>query len=159
MPPRSRDFRDPADRAWQALMADVPRRGPSSAFSARLLESTRVHWPQAKTQTSLHAELAVTAGVVAGAAALTLAPVLVVAALFVFDTGAAVEGVARAFVWLVGWLTAGVSLWEVLGRVGRIAATAMASPAGTMVLIGGILTAWLALAGLSRVMPVEQGDV
>jgi len=107
----------------------------------------------------VQAEVAVTAGVVAGAAALTLAPVLAVAALFVFDTGAAVEGVARGFVWLVGWLTAGVSLWEVLGRAGRIAATAMASPAGTMVLIGGILTACLALAGLSRVMPIEQGDV
>ena len=140
-------------------MAEVPRRGPSSAFSARLLESTRVHWPPANSQPNLHAELAVTAGVVAGAAALTLAPVLVIAALFVFDTGAAVEGVARGFVWLVGWLTAGVSLWEVLGRVSRIVATAMASPAGTMVLIGGILTACLALAGLSRVMPVEQGDV
>lgn len=140
-------------------MAEVPRRGPSPAFAARLLESTRVAWPQARARSSLHAELAVTAGVVAGAAALTLTPVLVVAALFVFDTGAAVEGVARGFVWLVGWLTAGVSLWEVLGRIGRIAATATASPAGTMVLIGGILTAWLALAGLSRVMPVEQGDV
>ena len=137
-------------------MADVPRRGPSSLFSARLLESTRAYWPQARRR---HAEVAVTAGVVAGAAALTLTPVLIVAALFVIDTGAAVEGVARGFVWLVGWLTAGVSLWEVLGRAGRIAATAMASPAGTMVLIGGILTAWLALAGLSRVMPVEQGDV
>lgn len=139
-------------------MGEVPRRGPSPAFSARLLEATRVHWPQARPQ-GLHAELAVTAGVVAGAAALTLTPVLIVVALFVFDTGVAVEGVARGFVWLVGWLTAGVSLWEVLGRVGRIAATAMASPAGTMVLIGGILTAWLALAGLSRVMPIEQGDV
>ena len=139
-------------------MVEVPRRGPSSLFSARLLESTRAYWPQARPQ-RLQAEVAVTAGVVAGAAALTLTPVLIVAALFVFDTGAAVEGVARGFVWLVGWLTAGVSLWEVLGRAGRIAATAMASPAGTMVLIGGILTAWLALAGLSRVMPVEQGDV
>ena len=139
-------------------MAEVPRRGPSAAFSARLLESTRAYWPQARPQ-RLQAEVAVTAGVVAGAAALTLTPVLIVAALFVFDTGAAVEGVARGFVWLVGWLTAGVSLWEVLGRAGRIAATAMASPAGTMVLIGGILTAWLALAGLSRVMPMEQGDV
>ena len=156
MSPRSRDSRDPADRAWHALMADVPRRGPSSLFSARLLESTRAYWPQTRRR---HAEVAVTAGVVAGAAALTLTPVLIVAALFVFDTGAAVEGVARGFVWLVGWLTAGVSLWEVLGRAGRIAATAMASPAGTVVLIGGILTAWLALAGLSRVMPVEQGDV
>jgi hypothetical protein len=79
--------------------------------------------------------------------------------LFVFDTGAAVEAVARGVVWLVGWMTAGVSLWDVLGRAGRIAATAMTSPAGTMVLLGGILTALLALAGLSRVMPVEQGDV
>jgi len=140
-------------------MAEVPRRGPAPAFAARLLAATRVAWPQPIVQPGLQAELAVTFGVVAGAAALTLTPVVVVAALFVFNTGAAVEGVARGFVWLVGWLTAGVSLWEVLGRPGRIAARPMASPPGTMVLIGGILTAWLALAGLSRVMPVEQGDV
>jgi hypothetical protein len=153
---RPPDRDDPAERGWHMLMADVPRRQPAGDFAVRLLAATRAHWPQ---RAGMRAEVAVTAGVVAGAAALTLGPVLVVAALFVFDTGAAVETVARGFVWLVGWLTAGVSIWEVLGRVGRVAATAMASPAGTGVLIGGILTAWLALAGLSRVMPVEQGDV
>lgn len=140
-------------------MADVPRREPPAAFSGRLLRTTRAYWPVPARSSGVHTDVAVTAGVIVAAAALTLVPVAVVAALFVFDTGAAVEGVARGFVWLVGWLTAGVSVWEVLGRAGRIAATAMASPAGTMVLIGGILTAWLALAGLSRVMPIERGDV
>ena len=125
-------------------------------FSARLLAATRAHWPQ---PAGLRADVAVTAGVIAAAAALTLGPVLIVAALFVFDTSAAVEAVARGFVWLVGWLTAGVSIWEVLGRMGRLVGRAMASPTGTMVLIGGILTACLALAGLTRVMPVERGDV
>lgn len=140
-------------------MADVPRRLPTAAFSARLVEQTRPYWPMAAADASLDAQFAVTAGVIVGAAALTLAPVLLIAALFVFDTGIAVEGIARGFVWLVGWLTAGVSMWEVIARVGRIAAAATASPAGTMVLIAGILTAWLALAGLTRVIPVEQGDV
>ena len=156
MPSRVPDPGDRVERAWQSLMAEVPRRRPSADFTARLLAATRTEWPQ---RAGMRAEVAVTAGVVAGAAALTLGPVLVIAALFVFDTGAAVEAVARSFVWLVGWLTAGVSIWEVFGRVGRIVATAMTSPAGTVVLIGGIFTAWLALAGLSRVMPIEQGDV
>jgi hypothetical protein len=159
MPPRSRDPRDPADRAWQALLADVPRREPAPAFSRRLMAATRAHWPEGAASRTLQTELAVTAGVVAAAAAMTIAPVLAVTALFVFDTGVAVESVARGFVWMVEWLTAGVSIWEVLARMGRVAATAMASPAGTMVLLGGILTAWLALAGLTRVMPGEQGDV
>lgn len=159
MPPRARDPRDPADRAWQALLAEVPRREPSPAFSRRLLLATRVHWPEGASARPLQTEMAVTAGVIAAAAAMTVAPVLVIAALFVFDTGVAVEGIARGFVWMVEWLTAGVSIWEVLARAGRIVATAMASPAGTMVLLGGILTAWLALAGLTRMMPGEQGDV
>ena len=149
-------FGEPGERGWHALMSDVPRRQPAGDFAARLLEATRTHWPQ---PAGMRTDVAVTAGVVAGAAALTLVPVLIVAALFVLDTGAAVEAVARGFVWLVGWLTAGVSVWEVLARVGRIAATATTSPAGTLVLIGGVLTAWLALAGLSRVMPIERGDV
>jgi hypothetical protein len=157
MSTRPRHDRDAADRAWDAAMASVPRRLPSVALRARLLAATRHAWPV--PQRGVRAEVAVTAGVVATAAGLTLAPVLLVTLLFVFDTGAAVEGVARGVVWLVGWLTAGASLWDVLGRAGRIAATAMTSPAGTWVLLGGILTAWLALAGLSRVMPVEQGDV
>ena len=154
---RRRNDRDAADRAWDALLAHVGRREPSPAFSARLLAATRPDWPVAER--GMRAELTVTAGVVVTAAGLTLAPVLLIATLFVFDTGAAVEAVARGVVWLVSWLTAGVSLWDVLGRAGRLTATAMTSPAGTMVLLGGILTAWLALAGLSRVMPMERGDV
>ena len=159
MPPPFQDSRDAADLRWHTLLAGVSRREASRGFSNRLLRATRAEWPAAVPAEGLRTEFAVTVGVIAGAAALTLAPVLVIAALFVFDTGAAVEGIARGFVWLVGWLTAGVSLWEIAGRVGRVAATAMTSPAGTMVLIGGILTACLALAGLTRVMPVERGDV
>jgi len=153
---RRRDDRDAADRAWNALLAHVARREPSPMFSARLLAVTRPAWPA--HERGMRAELTVTAGVVVTAAGLTLAPVLLIATLFVFDTGTAVETLARGVVWLVSWLTAGVSLWDVLGRAGRLTATAMTSPAGTMVLLGGILTAWLALAGLSRVMPMERGD-
>lgn len=154
---RPRSNRDPSDRAWDAVLAHVPRRQPATGSTARLLAATRVAWPA--PERGLRTELALSAGVVATAAGLTLAPVLLIVMLFVFDTGTAVESLARGVVWLVSWLTAGVSLWDVLGRVGRIAATAMTSPAGTMVLLGGILTAWLALAGLSRVMPMERGDV
>jgi hypothetical protein len=36
---------------------------------------------------------------------------------------------------------------------------AVASPTGTLLLIAGVLTASLALAGLSRVLPGEQGEL
>ena len=155
----SRDFRDPAERAWQSLLAGVPRREPSPDFTARLIEATRGSWPElvdTGRPAGVRTELAVTAGVVAGAAALTLAPVLIVVALFVFDAGVVVEAAARTCVLLVSWLSAGVSLWDVLARAGRVAATAMASPSGTLMLLVGTLTAWIALAGLNRIMPVER---
>jgi hypothetical protein len=126
---RPRHDRDAADRAWDAVLAHVPRRQPSLDLRTRLLSATRHAWPV--PQRALRTEVAVTAGVVATAAGLTLAPLLLVTLLFVFDTGAAVETVARGVVWLVGWLTAGVSLWDVFGRAGRVAATAMTSPAGS----------------------------
>lgn len=151
--------RDPADHAWQKLFAELPRRAPSADFRQRLLQATRPAWPTAPVAAEpvgLRTELAVTAGVIAGAAGLTLAPVALVAALFVVDTGVVVEAVARLCVWLVSWLSAGVSVWDVLARASRVTAAAMTSPAGTMVLIGGVLTAWVALAGLSRIIPAER---
>jgi hypothetical protein len=155
----SRDFRDPAERAWQSLLGQVPRREPPAGFSARLMDATRGSWPElvdTGRPAGVRTEVAVTAGVVAGAAALTLAPVVMIGALFVFDAGVVVEAVARTCVLLVNWLSAGVSLWDVLARAGRVAATAMASPAGTLMLLVGTLTAWIALAGLSRVIPAER---
>ncbi len=156
------DSHDPAERAWHALLARAPRREPPPDFQARLLAATRASWPVAGDVVAMpgvRGELAVTAGVLAGAAALTAAPVLIVVALFVFDAGVVVEGVARTCVWLVSWLSTGVSVWDVLTRAGRVAAAAMTSPAGTLLLLGGTLTAWLALVGLSRLLPVERETV
>jgi hypothetical protein len=146
-----------ADRQWQTLWRDVPRRAPSVAFSIRLMAATRPEWP--RPAAGLRTEFAVTAGVIAAAAALTLAPVALVAALFFVDTGVIVGGIARACVWVVNWFSAGVSVWDVLGRLGRVAARAMTSSTGTVVLISGVLTAWLALAGLTRVLPAERRDL
>ena len=56
-------------------------------------------------------------------------------------------------------MNAGVSFWDLLARMGYALGTAVASPTGTVMLLGGVLTASLALAGLSRVLPSEQGDV
>jgi hypothetical protein len=157
-----RDAHDPAERAWHALLTRAPRREPPRDLQARLIAATRASWPDATSAVALsgvRTELAVTAGVLAGAAALTLAPVAVVAALFVFDASVVVESVARTCVWLVSWLSTGVSLWDVLARAGRVAATAMTSPAATLLLLGGTLTAWLALAGLSRLLPVERETI
>jgi hypothetical protein len=60
---------------------------------------------------------------------------------------------------LVQWLSAGLSMWDVLARAARITGAAVASPIGTFILLGGVLTASLALAGLSRVLPGERGEL
>jgi hypothetical protein len=52
-----------------------------------------------------------------------------------------------------------VSVWDLLARSSVVLGSALASPAGTVVLLGGVLTASLALAGLSRVLPRQEGDV
>jgi hypothetical protein len=50
-------------------------------------------------------------------------------------------------------------MWDVLARAARITGAAVASPIGTFILLGGVLTASLALAGLSRVLPGERGEL
>jgi hypothetical protein len=154
--------RDHEDRALDALMAALPRRTASTDFSARLLAATRTAWPagiETRFWNTARSELAVSAGVLVGAALLTLVPVVVVAAAFVFDANIVVGSVARACVLLVEWLSAGLSVWDVLARTARIVGAALASPVGTFMLLGGVLTASLALAGLSRVMPGKQGEL
>ena len=107
----------------------------------------------------VRSELAVSAGVLIGAAALTLAPVALLVVAFFLDAGVVVKGLARGCVVLVEWLSAGLSLWDLTARVAVAAGNAVASPTGTLLLIAGVLTASLALAGLSRVLPGEQGEL
>jgi hypothetical protein len=150
------------EQALGALMAVLPRRTPSPAFSARLMAATRPAWPSGadgRFWSTARSELAVSAGVVGGAALLTLIPVALIAAAVIFDASIVVNGTARACVMLVQWLSAGLSMWDVLARAARITAAAVASPIGTFILLGGVLTASLALAGLSRVLPGERGEL
>jgi hypothetical protein len=162
------EFRDDppnGDRDEQALgrlMSVLPRRMASPEFSSRLMTATRQAWPagaDGRFWNTARSELAISAGVVGGAALLTLIPVVLVAAAFIFDVSIVVNGTARACVLLVQWLSAGLSLWDVLARAARITAAAIASPIGTFILLGGVLTASLALAGLSRVLPGERGEL
>jgi hypothetical protein len=153
---------DREERVLDALMAALPRRTASTDFSARLLAATRTAWPAAmetRFWNTARSELAISAGVIVGAAVLTLVPVVLVGAAFIFDASIVVSGMARACVLLVEWLSAGLSVWDVLARTARIAGAALASPVGTFMLLGGVLTASLALAGLSRVLPGEQGEL
>ena len=153
---------DRDERALGAMINALPKRAPSAAFSARLLAATRQAWPvgvEARFWGSARSELAISAGVVGGAAMLTLIPVALIAAAFIFDASIVVNGTARACVLLVQWLSAGLSTWDVMARAARITAAAVASPAGTFILLGGVLTASLALAGLSRVLPGERGEL
>ncbi len=150
------------DRLARALIAGVPRREPSAAFRRRLLAATRSQWPvpgRFRERVGVRSELAVSAGVLLGAAALTLAPVALLAIAFFLDAGVVVKGLARGCVVLVEWLSAGLSLWDLTARVAVTAGNAVASPTGTLLLVAGVLTASLALAGLSRVLPGEQGEL
>jgi hypothetical protein len=153
---------DREERVLNGLMAMVPRRTASPGFSSRLMTVTRQAWPagaDGRFWNAARSELAISAGVVGGAALLTLIPVVLIAAAFIFDASIVVNGTARACVLLVQWLSAGLSMWDVLARAARITATAIASPIGTFILLGGVLTASLALAGLSRVLPGERGEL
>jgi hypothetical protein len=150
------------DRFARALLAGLPRREPSAAFRRRLLAATRAEWPASRRlreRTGVRSELAVSAGVLIGAAALTLAPVALLVVAFYLDAGVVVKGLARGCVVLVEWQSAGLSLWDLTARVAVAAGNAVASPTGTLLLIAGVLTASLALAGLSRVLPGEQGEL
>jgi hypothetical protein len=153
---------DREEQALGALMSTLPRRMPSPALSSRLLAATRHAWPagaDGRFWSATRSELAISAGVVCGAALLTLIPFALVAAAFIFDASIVVNGTARACVLLVQWLSAGLSMWDVLARAARITGAAVASPIGTFILLGGVLTASLALAGLSRVLPGERGEL
>jgi hypothetical protein len=153
---------DREEEALNALMTALPRRVASPGFSSRLMAATWQAWPSGadgRFWNTARSELAISAGVVGGAAVLTLIPVALIAAAFIFDASIVVNGTARACVLLVQWLSAGLSMWDVLARAARITGAAVASPIGTFILLGGVLTASLALAGLSRVLPGERGEL
>jgi hypothetical protein len=150
------------EQALAALITALPRRMASPGFSSRLMTATRQAWPSGadgRFWNTARSELAISAGVVGGAAVLTLIPVAVIAAAFIFDASVVVNGTARVCVLLVQWFSAGLSMWDVLARAARITGAAVASPVGTFILLGGVLTASLALAGLSRVLPGERGEL
>jgi hypothetical protein len=138
---------DADDRRLRALLAAVPRRMPSAAFQARLLMATQNAWPaRARAR-----EWGVSSELVVSVAVVT-------AALFV-DAGVVLRVLTRGCVLLAEWMNAGASMWDLLARSSLVLGSAVASPGGTIVLLGGVLTASLALAGLSRVLPRQQGDV
>jgi hypothetical protein len=147
--------------AWHAALRRVPRRLPPPDFGDRLVAATRTTWPApaASRPIGVTSEGAVTLGVLTGAALMTVAPVAAVLLLFLVGPGVIVGGVARLFVLTVDWLSAGLTAWEVLGRAARIVATAIASPTGTFLMASGFLTASLALAGLSRLLPGGRGEL
>lgn len=149
------------DRRARALLSGLQRREASAGFETRLLAATRAAWPVAglKRRESFRSELALSASVLVGAAMLTLAPVALVVLAFLVDAGVLVKGLARGCVLLVDWVSAGFSVWDVTARAATAAGTALVSPTGTVLLLAGVLTASLALAGLSRILPGEQGDM
>src|SRR5574341_598310 len=144
---------DRADHALDAAMRGLPRRAPSAALSARLMQSAMVPRLPASPVAS---ERLVAAGVVGGALAMTLLPVSVLLLLVLTDAGRVVSGLARACVWLTEWLNAGVSIWTLLARTGQALGHAAGSPTGSMALTFALLVASSALLVLNRYLPVER---
>jgi hypothetical protein len=144
---------DRADRALGDAMRGVPRRNPSARLTARLMRAAAV--PRA-TEAPASSERLMVAGVLGGALAMTLLPVTVIAVLVYADAARVVAGVARVCVWVTEWLSAGVSIWAVLGRTGQALGQAAHSPTISLVLTVALLAASSALLVLNRYLPVER---
>jgi hypothetical protein len=144
---------DRADMALRDAFEAVPRRAPNAALSDRLMRTALVR-PVATASTV--SERTVAAGVVAAALGMTLMPVGVVVALFVFDAARIVSWIARSCVWLTDWLNAGVSIWTLLARSGGALGHAANSPIGSAALTITLLVASMALLVLNRYLPTER---
>jgi hypothetical protein len=145
---------DRADMSLRDAFEAVPRRHPSPGLTERLMRSAMVR--PAPPATPKVSERTVAAGVVAAALGMTLMPVAVVGALFVFDAARIVSWIARACVWLTDWLNAGLSIWELLARSGGALGHAANSPIGSAALTITLLIASMALLVLNRYLPTER---
>lgn len=142
-----------ADRAFGEAMRGVPRRAPSAQLTARLMQAAAVPRPAIAPARS---ERLLVAGVLGGALAMTLVPVTAIALLVAADAGRVVSGVAKVCVWVSEWLSAGMSIWAVLGRTGQALGQATHSPTISLVLTAALLAASSALLVLNRYLPVER---
>jgi hypothetical protein len=144
---------DRADRAFGNAMRGVPRRDPSAQLTARLMQAAAVPRP---AEAAAESERLLVAGVLGGALVMTLLPVTVIVLLVFADAARVVSGVARVAVWVTEWLSAGVSIWTVLGRTGQALGQAAHSPTISLVLTVALLAASSALLVLNRYLPVER---
>ena len=96
------------------------------------------------------AGVAVLAVALAGATAFLLLPLAVRG----FVRG--IELVMAGTVWLAMSISVGVSIWTVLGAVGRAAAAALMTRQASAVLAGLVLVAAIALWGLQRLLGSEE---
>lgn len=142
-----------ADRAMRTLFAAVPRRQPSAQLRERLLQ-TAVRRTAAPARTG--SERLVAMGVVAGALAMTLAPLSLIVLLFFVDAGRVVSAVARGCVWIAEWLSAGISIWAVLTRLGRALSFVVGTPSGSLAVTLALFAASTALIMLNRYLPAER---
>jgi hypothetical protein len=148
-----RDDTDSADRALRSLFAAVPRHQPSAQLHERLLQAALRRGPAAARAGS---ERLVATGVVAGALAMTLAPVTLIVLLFFVDAGRMISAAARVCVWAAEWLSAGVSLWTVITRLGRALSIVVGTPSGSLTVTLALFAASTALIMLNRYLPAER---
>jgi hypothetical protein len=142
-----------AEAAVGTALRAVGRRAPSADLSARLMVAASAKPVPAAARRS---ERAIAAGLVALAFAMTLLPAVLIAVLFVADAGRVVSAVARVCVWIIDWLNAGVSVWGVLARTGRVLDSVASTPAASAGLTGALLIASSAVLALNRYLTEER---
>lgn len=148
-----RDDAESADRALRSLFAAVPRHQPPAQLHERLLQTALRRSPAVARTGS---ERLVATGVVAGALAMTLAPVSLIVLLFFVDAGRMISAAARVCVWAAEWLSAGVSLWTVITRLGRALTLVVGTPSGSLAVTLALFAASTALVMLNRYLPAER---
>jgi hypothetical protein len=150
---------DPAaDGAFREVFRLLPRVGPSASFADRAVEALRASSPRSGTSlwervwlrpvTGLC--LALTGLAVLGASsALPIPPVSYFVGTWVTAVTSGASFLGRAF-------DAGLSVWELFGKLAEAARAVAATPAGSLVLAGNGLLALAAFCGLRRLLSPRE---
>jgi len=107
-------------------------------------------------QTRPAIRLARNAGLASGAAALVLVGFYFLVPLLGRTFVRSVELLVAAVVWVATSIGIGVSLWDVLGTIGRAAAGGLATPTASVLLTAVVLVGIVALYWLQRLLDSER---
>ena len=150
---------DPAaDGAFREVFRLLPRVGPSAAFADRTVEALRARRPRLVTSLWERVWLRPVAGlclalsglaVLGATAALPIPPLSFMVGTWVTAVTSGASFLGRAF-------DAGLSVWELFGKLADAARAVAATPAGSLVIAGNGLLALAAFCGLRRLLSPRE---